>query len=388
MSESGYAAERQPVVLGGVTELLVHGVGGESPAHTLNEPHPVQVAGDTTAGFHRGPDVEGRHREAYSWGGLTSGKASRALWVLLLPFALANLAGWMHRRERNTDEPWWFRSVIRLFGLSLTVLGVLYVCSIAFDLIAFQCAGQDACIGAERPPQPWYSPIRWLSLLEVAWLAGKPFRQLIAAAVLPLVVVGLLGYLARATRNRHEHTKPAAVDRDERAGRDTFRMDMESARAGGLPAEQFWYGEPLARTLGRAHLAAGFAAIAWALAGATQALGGRGWPIDAGRILSWVVLAIAVLAMCVPSPLRYRNLRWDLRGLPSSGVAALLLVASAPGSSHRPVEPARARFPGWAASPGSSTGRTLRSSWCWWPIGSGSAGARLPAARRPCAADP
>jgi hypothetical protein len=32
--------------------------------------------------------------EAYSWGGLTSGRPSTALWLLLLPFVVANVAGW------------------------------------------------------------------------------------------------------------------------------------------------------------------------------------------------------------------------------------------------------------------------------------------------------
>jgi|SRR5215217_330982 len=66
MAQPGYAVENQPVVLDGVTELLVHGVGGESAEDTLREPHPRMVAGDATAGFYRGPDVEGRHREGYS----------------------------------------------------------------------------------------------------------------------------------------------------------------------------------------------------------------------------------------------------------------------------------------------------------------------------------
>jgi hypothetical protein len=123
MPQPGYAVENQPVALDGVTELLVHGVGGESAEVTLHEPHPMLVAGDATAGFYRGPDVDGRHRESYSWGGLTSGRASRALWLLLLPFALANLAGWMHWRRRGQPEPGQFRALVRVFGLSLTVLG-------------------------------------------------------------------------------------------------------------------------------------------------------------------------------------------------------------------------------------------------------------------------
>jgi hypothetical protein len=64
MALPGYAVENQPVVLNGVTEVLVHGVGGESAEDTLYEPHPVQVAGDVTAGFYRGPD--GAHPTAPS----------------------------------------------------------------------------------------------------------------------------------------------------------------------------------------------------------------------------------------------------------------------------------------------------------------------------------
>jgi hypothetical protein len=332
MALPGYGVENRPVVLTGVTELLVHGVGGESAEDTLHEPHPLQVAGDATAGFYRGPDVDARHRESYSWGGLTSGKASRALWLLLLPFALANLAGWMHWRQRGRPEPGLFRSLIRLFGLSLTVLGLLYVCSIAFDLIAYQCAGDPACIGGQRPAQPWYSPLRWISLLDAGWLAGHQLRQLAAAAVLPLAVVGLLGYLARSTRDRYEQTKPEAVDTYERGGGnplDTTEVDIELARHLGLEAPWFWYGEPLARTLGRAHLAAAIAVIAWSLAAATEALGGGRWA-GVGRVLAWVVVAITVVTMCTPRPLKLgRKLRWDLRGLPSVALAALALVVVA-----------------------------------------------------------
>jgi hypothetical protein len=329
MSQPGYAVENQPVVLGGVTELLVHGVGGESAEDTLHEPHPRLVAGDATAGFYRGPDVDGRHRESYSWGGLTSGRASRALWLLLLPFSLANLAGWMHWRRRGDPEPGYFRALIRLFGLSLTVMGLLYVCSIAFDLIAYQCGGDPACIGSQRSSQPWWSPLRWISLLSVGWLAGNQFRQLAAAAVLPLAVVGLLGFLARSTRERYEQSKPTRVVEYELGGQDPLRMDTERARDKGLGASWFWYGEPLARTLGRAHLAAAIAVIAWSLAAAAEALGGESRWFAAGRVLAWIVLAIAVVAMCAARPLGVRRWRWDLRGLPSLAVAALALVAVA-----------------------------------------------------------
>ena len=332
MAQPGYAVEHQPVVLNGVTELLVHGVGGESAENTLHEPHPRQVAGDATAGFYRGPDVRGRHRESYSWGGLTSGKASRALWLLLLPFALANLAGWMHWRNRDEQEPGYFRCLVRLFGLSMTVLGLLYVCSIAFDLIAYQCGADPACIGAQRSSQPWYSPLRWMSFLDAGWLAGHQFRQLAAAALLPLAVVGLLGFLARSTRERYEQAKPIDVINYERKGKNplnTTEVDTEIARDRGLKAPWFWYGEPLARVLGRAHLAAAIAVIAWSLAAAVEALGaGNAW-VGSGKVLAWVVLAVAVVAMAVSRPLEVAGRRWDLRGLVSLALAALAMVVVA-----------------------------------------------------------
>ncbi|MGA7272659.1 MAG: hypothetical protein WB239_16415, partial [Acidimicrobiia bacterium] len=82
---------------GETIELRVHGVGGASPEELLDVPVTERVAGDPAAGFFRPwPDVGRRPLlEGYSWGGLTSAARLRALWVLLTPFALANLAGWM-----------------------------------------------------------------------------------------------------------------------------------------------------------------------------------------------------------------------------------------------------------------------------------------------------
>src|ERR1051326_6409628 len=95
---------------GGGSELRVHGVSGTPPDSMLENPHVTSVSGDSTAGFYRRIWLGGepsssltyadipdeRRREAYSWGGLTSGAGSRALWMLLLPFMLANVAFWMY----------------------------------------------------------------------------------------------------------------------------------------------------------------------------------------------------------------------------------------------------------------------------------------------------
>jgi hypothetical protein len=72
----------------GVTEIVVHGVGGSAPAAMLDDATVRQITGDPTAGVWRGRDgvTAGKtrwHREAYSWGGLTSHAFSTALWLLL-----------------------------------------------------------------------------------------------------------------------------------------------------------------------------------------------------------------------------------------------------------------------------------------------------------------
>ena len=102
---------------GNVVELRVHGVSGTPPEELLDRQLVRQVAGDKTAGFYRprlreewrdrptndpGTDSEPYSTarepipppllEGYSWGGLTSGSPSRALWLVLLPFTLINVA--------------------------------------------------------------------------------------------------------------------------------------------------------------------------------------------------------------------------------------------------------------------------------------------------------
>ncbi|HEX5813347.1 MAG TPA: hypothetical protein VFY38_14665, partial [Pseudonocardia sp.] len=97
----------------GRTELRVHGVAGTAPESVLQHPHVEQVAGNRDAGFFRrcweaesvSADSPVRRREAYSWGGLTSGDNLRALWLLLLPFMLLNVAFYMapYRRPPEPD---------------------------------------------------------------------------------------------------------------------------------------------------------------------------------------------------------------------------------------------------------------------------------------------
>ena len=171
-----------------VVELRVHGVSGTSPEALLGCPTEFleQVAGDKTAGFYRrqpwiddatsAPSGDWRKvPEAYSWGGLTSGPASRAVWLLFLPFIFINLAHWMlppaHKQRRAAAIS---VSLLRLIALSFTATLMLASAVAAMDVTVWQCAGVDYC-GAGMGP--------------LTFLVSLPRGVQVALSALPLVVV-------------------------------------------------------------------------------------------------------------------------------------------------------------------------------------------------------
>ncbi|GAA2870273.1 hypothetical protein [Nonomuraea rubra] len=201
---------------GGVTELRVHGVSGTPPAGTLGHPHPRLVAGDGTTGFYRRwwesdrpsgdhPDVPGvRHREAYAWGNLTSGGRTIALWLLLLPFSLANLSYFMlPRPARGVRLRHVTEAAQRLFALLLTGTLVGAVTRASVDLVGWQCTAAGRACTYDTAPG-W---VRWLGVL---W-GDEPSKRLAVTALVPLLVVVLLWWLARRTWLRDERTVPPEV---------------------------------------------------------------------------------------------------------------------------------------------------------------------------------
>ncbi|MFH9086633.1 hypothetical protein [Streptomyces sp. NPDC017673] len=227
-------------------ELLVHGVGGTTPEKMLGDPRTVRVTGDDTAAvFRRAEDTEaapdgtgagegaggergreprsGPVREAYVWCNLTSGDGSRALWLLLLPFMVVNLAHWM--RPAAPGRP----RVVRLYGLlvrlsalTLTVLLVAAACEVALDLVAWQCAGVQSCVGRHS----------WLGFLSPAaggWWSA-PGRRLALAATLPVTLTGLLWYLSHRTWRAYESHRPLSSTPDPTGD------DQEPSGGGPRPA--------------------------------------------------------------------------------------------------------------------------------------------------------
>ncbi|MGW5002769.1 hypothetical protein ACWEP8_34510 [Streptomyces hydrogenans] len=278
---------------GAALELLVHGVGGATPQSMLDDPRTVRVTGDETAAVHRrAEDLDAEDHperyaarpvpEAYVWSHLTSGDGARALWLLLLPFMVVNLAHWM--RPPAVGRPGLVRLygvLVRLLALSLTVLLTAAVCEVALDLTAWQCAGTPACADGRA----------WLGFLSAdrgGWWSG-PGRRLALAAVLPAALVGLLWYLSHRTWSAYEAQRPPTDAAAVPAG--------DPRPALGRPG--FWYGRRLVARLRAAHTAAGLLTVAAALAAAparqdtgTLATGGlalRAALVTCGALVLWAV---------------------------------------------------------------------------------------------------
>lgn len=152
---------RPPELTPAVIELRTHGVSGTAPASLLDAAVVVQVAGDRLGRFFQPADNIGqprprvaplagvvRYREGYHWGAMTSGGWRQALWAVLLPFAMVNLAQWMVPPARGVNGRclvFLLRGLVRIVGLSLTMLIMVQLTVIAADVVAAQCFTGSTC---------------------------------------------------------------------------------------------------------------------------------------------------------------------------------------------------------------------------------------------------
>ncbi|MEU9292495.1 hypothetical protein [Streptomyces sp. NPDC048266] len=368
---------------GAALELLVHGVGGATPQDMLDDPRTVRITGDRTAAmYRRAEDVDAEAHperyasrpvpEAYCWSNLTSGDGARALWLLLLPFMVVNLAHWMRPPSRGR------RGLVRLYGvvvrlvaLTLTVLLTAAACEVALDLTAWQCAGAATCADA-------YSWLGFLSADRGGWWS-LPGRRLALAALVPTALVGLLWYLSNRTWSAYEAQRPptghdAPVETPwtgpqppvgtrpagtaSPAAEPTGPATAVAEELGSDPVEQrpalgrpgFWYGRRLVARLRAAHTAAGLLTVSAALVTATArhdatTPGGAGAVI--GPALQAAVVALSVLVVWVVCRRGRSERRLDLRveralvsWLPGASLALLALTALYAGWSR----------PGWTST--------------------------------------
>jgi hypothetical protein len=281
----------------------VHGVGGTPPDAILGDLAPEQVMGDAIAGFYRSSDHRAsdedrdarrdvdRHVEVFSWGGLTSRSKIRVLWLALLPFLFANLAGWMCPPGTRTSA-WQFRLhrlAAGLCALALTVNAALIAVMISADVNAYQTSRAGLA-----HHQWWLAPLGW------HFVAGHPARQVtVGVLVVVLFVLALVWLASRSWR--YEAVRPPyrtghePDDKSRKAAADTL--------ARGLADQEFWDGEGTVRLLTWLHVAVvgGFLAIMLgvtvrALAGGSPHASALGWT---GMVLGAATIALAVAYICL-----------------------------------------------------------------------------------------
>jgi hypothetical protein len=268
-----------------VVELRVHGVSGTPPTELLDRAEVRRVDQSGPTGFyrpsdpqqvrdHNGPQRPEAYLEGYAWGGLTSGAASRALWLLLLPFALVNLAPRLRPvgDVRSASAVQVLLTLSRLLAIALTATFTVAAAGVGVDLIAWQCGGE---------------PGRCAALPQVVALTSwTPGHRLLLGLVLPLLVLGAVYVLSRATAARYEQIGGAA-DSDV-ASPDDVDPDLRHP--------WMWRGDYMVRRLRSVHLQVGLLAVVVLLSGSLVDSGYR-------RIVSVVALAtIAAGALLLAPP--------------------------------------------------------------------------------------
>ncbi|GAA1011504.1 hypothetical protein GCM10009556_035510 [Acrocarpospora pleiomorpha] len=305
-------------------ELRIHGVAGASPGSVLypGSDKPGKLLEDGVSGgvgFYR-PDPQptpGWIRQAYVWGGLTSGSKTRALWLLLLPFALVNIAFFMtpHRivdgRERRKPLRKTVDSLQRLFALSLTATALFGFTGVYLNILAWQSAHT-----------PFGGPLSWLSTLN----ANDISLRLSLSSLIPALALSLMWLLSTRTW-KHTDQIPAPQGPPPSPGPLLNRRRM-------------WNGGPPVGRLRSLHVAFGFTLIATTLTLADP----HPWLLTAEAIIgATIVLTVALPQAATrkdPEAERERllttfctTLRWA--GLLVYG-AALLVPLSGPGEQATP----------------------------------------------------
>lgn len=288
----------------GATELRIHGVGGTTPTSLLEQTGVRQVTGDGEAGFYRGAISEpGRTVEAYSWGGLTARSWSRAFWVLLLPFSLVNLAGWMVEPRagasplRRTFGVRWHEALVLVIGMLTTVLFVVWTALITMNLLAFQCGAIPACRNGA-----WY-----VRFFDQPYFTDQPGRRIVAGALVPLGLLGLFLWLGRSTRSRYEGFAGSDRQRDRVSQRDADRT------ASVIADPQLWSASAWQAQAERLHVAATLLVLGGLLGRASAEFGrayGGGVVPDIGYPLFAVSLLLAAAVVVALFVVAFRSQSW------------------------------------------------------------------------------
>lgn len=274
------------------TELRVHGVGGSDGPTMLEHPHALQVGGDRTTMFLRRwtPDGPGRPSvpwplEAYSWGGLTQSPLASALWIVLAPFMLYNVAHFtlptsLHREQEpapatavpDRGRPRRLSRDLR-HALAAVLLRLLAAtASVQFTLALVVVLLNGMAWQAPRAVLP-----RWL-----AWLPSLSInaRVGLALVVIALVLAGLW-WASVVTAHRYE----------QRTSSRRPWLDDDLA----LRQPLFWNGSEVVRRQRILHTATAVATVALIVARPALAASVEGYRWAVSGLATVTLVAVVVL---------------------------------------------------------------------------------------------
>ena len=161
-------------------ELRVHGVGNPPDNTILPPPGAAQLPTEV---------------RIFRWGDLISDNWWLPFWVVLAPFTLANVAGWMHPANAPRRAAW-CRRVAHLIGISLTITTTAWVAHLLIDIVA------------------------WQGLVGLNVWVHHPLRRLWLGVALTLVGILASFALAGRTRAAAEAVAPSTAAPETRGGVD------------------------------------------------------------------------------------------------------------------------------------------------------------------------
>ncbi|MBA2338101.1 MAG: hypothetical protein H0V96_10165 [Acidimicrobiia bacterium] len=287
-----------------IVELRIHGVGGGTAQQLLGDDVvPIGDAADDLAGFWEDPTPAGgppRTRQIYSWGGFSGRNFTRAFWLLLLPFSVINMAGWMVDPAAGPRLTALQRGLVRLIASAETVLLMTWLGAIAFD--AFDT-----------------SPLG----IRLAWSSG--------AMLAVLVVIAIAS--KRSARYEDFGTLPSE-EADAVAAADD---DL------GLGDPEFWRTAPVIEALRHSEFAVAAATVAFLPAVSLWRLTDAPVPMAlavASILLASTALAVAIARTTGPTAAMLGAAGWLLAG--AGMLTALTTDLPAPGTDLDGL---------WAAAP-------------------------------------
>jgi hypothetical protein len=277
--------------------LYTDPVRRDPPSSKLEYAH-VYVKSDLDEGY----EVQGFH-----WGGLTSGDWKTVFWILLAPFALANVAGWTTKRNNR-----WAVALVRVAALALTALLVSQAVTalVLIPFLWFQEQFDSASGGLSKLAAIVLFAITIaLFLLLVRTSTQSHFKTLTPQDQFRLLLTPVTDAMLPPAEGGTDKTTPTSAQWDDPAG--TVVTDPT-----------IWGTHAILHRLRRLHLAIGLTVVA---------MGASLWADNLALLwASIVIFALVVISTFATSfwP-RNRGLLWitAVSSLTSFGLAVASLTA-------------------------------------------------------------